>query len=345
VFCVAFVVHFASCVGTEVFAMTARAAIAFLAVLAAWGTAAAQTIGQTTDVTPRGQILPKFKTTQVGEVPKDPQAEIQLVRSRCQEEIAAAEKALGEQKWFAAWDALHRASTLAIDPAHALRIRALLQQLEAEGRKLLEKADAAYEAGKFADAIAQYTSVSRLFGGLPCASDARGSLKKAESDPLAQKALQELKATEQDTLVQRVLAKYFGGPSASTRPAAATRPTAMAQPADRVGQIRQIPAQDAIAVIDTLQRIVNLYPLSPTADRARQDLQSLQADNDFQASLQRARDSQQARSLYQRARAFLSAGMADKALEDCREIIRRFPNSPEAAQAKAILGDRPPTGK
>lgn len=279
--------------------------------------------------------LPNGTVVDMGSRKQSGEAERQRMNKRCREELTAAEKALADGKWHKAWRSLKLAAALATDQGQADHISRLLGKLEDEGQKLIRQADQACNSGKYAQAVQKYTVVSRRFGALPSAAAARKSLKDIASDPVAQEVLQEAKAVELEKLVNRILARHLPKAEANSVLSVGRRPTT--QPSDRVDLIKAIPPEEADSVINTLWRIVKMYPLCPTARRAKADLKSLKADKTFQASMKRFRDRRKARGLLQRAQAFAGAGLADKAMQDFKEIIRLYPDTPEARDARRML--------
>jgi len=279
--------------------------------------------------------LPDGTVVDLGTRKDSGDAERQRMHKRCEEELAAAQKALADKKWHNAWQSLKLAAALATDQGQVDRISRMLGQLQDEGKKLLQQADQAYDSGKYGQAVEEYTGVSRRFGALPCAAAARKSLDQINSDPVAQEVLQEAKAAELEKLVTATIARHLSKAEANSALSPGRRPTT--QPTERVALIKALTPDQADSVVNTLGRIVKMYPLCPAARRAKADLKSLQADKDFQASLKLFRNRRRARGLLQRARAFASAGLADKAIQDFKEVIRLYPDTPEAQDARRVI--------
>jgi len=247
----------------------------------------------------------------------------------CRKEIDAARAQVAAKKWAKARMILDRAQTLAADKAQARQIGELYLQIDDEGRRQLRQARQEYERGGYLDAIKAFEAIKRTFGALPSGLAAKRAIEQSERDPAARAAVQEVKAGALDELVDRIL--RIPGSSAS-RPA--SRP---ATQADRPARIKKLTIERQAKAVDLLERIAKLYGASPTGQRATADLKTLRADKAFITALERHRNARKAANALKRAQVYQKAGLTTKAVQYYRQLLRDYPDSEQAAEARAAI--------
>lgn len=109
----------------------------------------------------------------------------------------------------------------------------------------------------------------------------------------------------------------------------------------RIEQIRELPTDKQLRAVALLERIVELYPDTPTGARAEKDLQAIAADADWAALLKEQARVQQAEQLYKKAELYWNAGLDEKADLYFRQIRADFPGTDAARRAEARLQHAP----
>ncbi len=264
-----------------------------------------------------------------GEIKKDPQEELRRQREACRRQIAATRKKIAAGKWGEARKAADRARLLAVDMAQLDQVRRLYVDLDREAQRQLAEAERVYADGKYVEAIDAFGLIGRIFGGLPAGVAARRAADFAKQDPAAQAAVQESKAAMMNKLVAGILR---GRKKSASRPT--TRPTTRPT---RVEQIKELPTPRQMRVVDLLTKMSKTFGASPSGKRAGADLKALLADKAFAAKLARHRRSKQARTALKKAEIYENAGLTAKAAEYYRQLVSDFPDTDEAAKAKAVL--------
>ena len=268
----------------------------------------------------------------IGQVKKDPKADLKEQRKATAKRIAEARAKLIRKKWGEARRILDRARMFAAEKSQANSIRSLYQQIDREGQRQVAAGREAYRKGNFLEALDSFERISKTFGWLGSGVAAGEAIKRAEKDPSAQGAIQESKAAGLNKLVERILKTYHrkaGGAAApSTRPS--TSPT-------RTELIKNLPLPKQSRAVDLLTRISETYPTCPTGKRAAGELEQLYADEVFIEKLKAFRAVRKARAALRKAEMYRSAGMLDKAVQSYQRVIRDFPGTEQAAAAKLEL--------
>jgi len=271
--------------------------------------------------------FPDGTTFRMGQIKEDPQKLLQRQREACARRIGKARSQLADKQWGQARITLDRCRLLAADQSQADTIMSLYKQVDAEGRRRLKEADEAYRDGRFLAALAAYESISRVFGWLPSGQAAKKAIKRAESDPLAQAAVQEPTAVGLSKLIDGIVRQ---GRQGRSRPA--SRP---ASAPSRVSRIRQLAVDKQAKVVDLLEKIVRNCPLAPTGKLAAAELAQLRADQAFTDALKAYRRTSKAVRALKRARMYDKAGMTEKAVDYYRQVIVDFPDTDQAIAAEA----------
>lgn len=275
------------------------------------------------------ETLQSGTSVRSGEIKKDPQEELRRQRETCRRRIDATRKKIAAGKWGEARKTADRARLSAVDMAQLDQVRRLYVELDKEAHRQLAEAERVYADGKYVEAIKAFGLIGRIFGGLPAGMAARRAADFAKQDPEAQAAVQELKAAMMDKRVAKIL---LGRKKSTSQPT--TRPTT--QPT-RVEQIKKLPTPRQMRVVDLLTKMSKTFGASPSGKRAGADLKALLADKAFAAKLARRRRSEQARNALKMAETYDNAGLTAKAAEFYKQLVRNFPDTHEAAKAKAAL--------
>lgn len=295
--------------------------------------------GQTTKII-RGQIA--GQNVVMGSIGGDSSAsEIEATRNRCRQLTAEAQAHLAKSEFFQARDTAMRACNLVVDQPSADELLKILQKLQDEGQQQFDAASKLYDNKQYDQAIKQLTVVWQTFNGLPSGQRASEMLKAAEKEPAVRQFLQEAKASAMlamfDVNLQRAL-------QPATRPASqpttgpATAPASQPiLPDSRVDRILLLPVDKQLEMVERLEQIVHLYAAVPSGQAADKDLKALQADKKLQESLAHRKAERQADGALSKADMYSTSGLRDKAIEYYRDVIQQFPNTPQAAKAKAAL--------
>lgn len=256
--------------------------------------------------------------------------------------LTNARRELEGRNWGQARLYLKLAEGAMIDKSQAPPIAALYQKLEKEGRKLLRQAEEKYTRKEYAEALVQYQRIVMAFGRLPCARAARDAVAAAEKNPEIQEVLQEAKAQVLGETIEKIIARADAAePPAATGPdkvkGKGPKPKGRPPRPSRVERIRKLNAENQIRVMDLLEKLAKLYPITPTGRRAGEDLQELQSDEEFRLALSQRRLAVKAGAALRRARTYEQAGMGDKAVEYYEQVVRDYPDTPEAREAQSRI--------
>ena len=290
-----------------------------------------------------GKRGPDGRTATLGQKTEDPEKEKKRMAKRCRHHIAKAREHLAAERWGKARESLNMAQSVAVERSLALEILDIYKQLDAEGARLLAQADKLYNEGKYLEALKSYGRISREFASLPVGWSAAAALRSAKNDPVVRNYIQEAAAQVLAELANRKIAAFFRAKARSTtKPATkpAKAPTSM--PAGRVEQIRQLDIETQLEVVDLLKKIAKLYGSSPTGKKAVADLETLKQDKPLQQRLARHRLARKARQAFKLAEMYHAGGLLEKAAEYYREVIRKYPETPEAEEAEKALIDLAP---
>lgn len=282
----------------------------------------------------RGQgIRFRKKGVGMGTIKEDPAARKRRLEKAFAEEVAAAQREMGKQNWREARSHLNIAEGLMIEKAQKDQLKGMYDKLEEAGRKLFNDATKQFKAKEYGKALRDFQRISVTFGQLPCARDARSAIEQAASVPDVQMVLQDIKAAAVDEKVGRIIeAKLSSEGDGSPKPPAPVKGKTPRK-SRRVNQIRKLPPETQIEVVDLLTMVAEHYPLSPTGKRAEQDLQELYSDDAFRTALDLHRLAEKAKAALRRAETYRKSGMHDKAREYYKEVIQKYPDSPEANEA------------
>ena len=171
--------------------------------------------------------------------------------------------------------------------------------------------------------------IQRDFALLPVAQSASRLEKAAEQDPHAIAALQQRDA--QDLRNQLEVTLGLHASAAQSQAATATAP------ADWTACVYTLPEEKQARAVDLLGRLSSQYPASASGKQAADTLKTLESDKAFSRKLEQYRQAQQAQSLLQKAQSYEKANLAEQARKAYQEIVDRFPDSPQASQARAAL--------
>jgi len=268
-----------------------------------------------------------------GTIKEDPAARKRRLKKAFTDEVAAAQREMGKKDWRAARSHLNVAEAVIIDKAQKDQLKALYVKLEEAGRTLYNAAAKQFKAKEYGTALRAFQRISVTFGQLPCAREARTVIEKAASLPDVQAVLQDIKAAAVDEKVGRIIeAKLSSEGNGSPTPPKPAKGKAPRKPR-RVPQIRKLPLETQIEVVDLLTMAAERYPLSPTGKRAEQDLQELYSDDGFRTALDLHRLSERAKAALRRADTYRKSGMNDKAREYYKEVVQKYPDTPQAYEA------------
>ena len=281
----------------------------------------------------RGQgIRFRKKGVGMGTITESPAARKRRLKKAFSEEVAAAQREMGKQNWREARSHLNIAEGLATEKAQKDQLKGLYLKLEEVGRKLFNAATMQFKAKEYGKALREFQQISVVFGQLPCARDARDAIEQAASVPQVQAVLQDIKASAIDEKVDRIIVETLSSEgNGSGEPAKPAKGTP--RKPRRVNQIRKLPPETQVEVVGLLTTVAEQYPLSPTGKQAEQDLQELYSDEEFRTKLDLQRLVEKAKAALRRAETYRKSGMHEKAREYYKEVVQKYPDSPEADEA------------
>jgi len=280
------------------------------------------------------QTLPGRRKVSMGQSRGRQANDLESHRKSCDRKISDARKLLAQHEWYKARTALEKAAAMAVDKGQASAIGPLLMQIDQEGRRQVKLAAGEYRQGRYISALKAFESISTVFGQLPSGQLARQELAQSKSDPLVRKAIEESKALAMDQLILNLLKTGRPGQKSPTTRQASSQP---ASRPSRVGAIKALSLKKQDRILRLLERIAGRFPDCKTGQLAVADLAQLRRDEEFFTKLSAYRVSRQARLALSNARMYHNSGMKAKAIESYNEVIRRFGDTPEAAEAKRKL--------
>ena len=258
-----------------------------------------------------------------------------MIQKRVQDLIKAAQKHIAASRWYEAKEATDQAKKQDLKKSQKTAINELYRRLDAEGQRQLTQAKQDYAAKRYLQAIQAYERIFGTFKPLPASVAAYQALKQARSDPAARAAILEAKAATLSKEIDEILAKCNKAPAGDAVPTpSASDAGSAAKAASRVEQIRQLPIARQAEAIRLLEVLAGQYGKTPTGQQAAYDLKSLGSDEALMAAVTRYRATEEARSAYAEAEAYLAVGMQDKAMECLETLMKHFPDTPAATDAR-----------
>lgn len=289
--------------------------------------------------------LPNGKTIGMGSSHQDAKKLIAERKASFRTAMRRGEASFEKKNYGAAREATDSAKHLLTDKDDVERLVDLMQKLEVVGAAQLKANQKLLAEKKYKKYLRGLRRIAYQFGTLPCGQRARNRLIDAANDPNMQAGLQELKAAGLEQLVQQIVEGHFRARARSVKakqPASSggkdtedtqARPGPTTMPAGRAERIKLMDAKKQARVVTLLQQIVKLFPHSAAAERARDDLDVLLADKAFVQKLAVAEAGRDAKRAFCKAENYHRAGLNAKAIKLYKEVIKKFPDTPQAKQA------------
>jgi len=260
-----------------------------------------------------------------------PEKELKRMMRGAEHHLDRAAKQLADGHLSPACRALASAKHLCITADLWSRWSDLAGKLQKIGAERFSAAEELYQRGEYLRAVEAYRQIAATFPLLPVGQAARQALIEARDDPEVQAAINEARA-----------ARLFDRLAAMLAPT--TAPTT--RPADNAARRRAVTAAAITALkddafrraVDILEDIVRSFGGAPTADKAGAILRTILADAEAKARLDRLRRARRMEQALAKARMYHKAGLVAKAAEMYRQVIKDFPDTPQAAQAAGYLG-------
>jgi hypothetical protein len=261
-----------------------------------------------------------------------------------QELVDASAKAMERQDWMAASAGWREAKRLARKPDDRQLVKDLEARLADAGKTQIEQARQMIRDKAYVEALDQYDLISRAFAGTWPGGQATRILQHAATDPVLKLPYQEVRARrlseELDQFIhdaQHQEQAAQNPPAPQTQPAGTRpfRPLPLGGP-QRVSAMASLDPTQRGRAIDMLARIVRECSLSPTGKLAQMDLEDLNQRGLVQ-EVQVQQDRQEARRLLQTAHNYRANNRADLAAPIYQQIIRDYPDTPEAKEALEAL--------
>lgn len=315
-----------------------------------------------------GIRMPDGKTVGMGQVTKSPEQLLRERRAQFERLMEGAEEFYQKKRWSAALENASLARGAIIDTADRDRVITLLEELNKEGHIQLGEAKRLYEAGKYKESLRALRRVAYHFRGLSSGTTAAGLVRQAKHDPKMQAGLQEARAAGLTRLINSIILNHYRQEERkarktqpTTRPAPVTPATPKVAagadlddpdapemptenlpanlPATRVDQIRGLPHDKQARVMTLMVQLAKLFPRAESGQRAARDVMTLQTDKSFMDHLARTARAREAKRALSKAQTYHKGGLLDKSVLLYRDVIKRFPDTPQAAEAKKALLD------
>ncbi len=290
----------------------------------------------------RGSLQDPKTQVRFGEGTADGDERTRERREAAEKELASARAYITEEKWLEGRRSLDSAMRFAVDDPQRKQITALYKELASEAQRQLDEAKSAYEKKKYAEAIEAFARIGSVFGRAPAAVKARRAIEEAEHDPDARSAAQDHRASMQEKLIEKMLSASDPHPTSAPTSQPASQPTSnpTSNPTSaptRLSRIKRLPLPRQLEIMERLKRISSKFPDTPAGKRAADDVEAMKADEAYMASEAKLRRAHQAQRALKKAEMYEKAGLTAKAVRYYEELIEDFPNTPEAAKAKAKL--------
>ncbi len=219
------------------------------------------------------------------------------------ETLEKAKKAFEEKKYSEAAEAARKITSLGITAPVSDEAAALLANIEALGRDLLDKAKTELAAGSVLAAVAALRSVKKDFAGLDCARAAADREKELLADPAVRRKIAEeearLRQEEAENAASESLAK-----------AAALLASGK--------------AAEALKAFDEVAR---KHPSTAAGKDAADRAAKMRADKGLMAGLDLEKNLKSAKGWYQMAENLRKNGKRDEALKYYRKIVDLVPDT------------------
>lgn len=217
-------------------------------------------------------------------------------------------------------------------------------------KELFKKGETAFEEGDFPIAYAYFEVVasSQVTGAEQLRNQARERLTEIEAEAIARYDGADVKFRQGDyvpsALLLNEILDLFPYTSVADRARnmlrrLTARPDAAAAVMYAKGK-RHEDAEDYVKAVEIYAEVVEQYPTQLDGMRAKIRLDKLRSDPEVIEILRRAREFEayaEAPKLLNLGRNYLLNDQYDRAREKLDEIVRRFPDSPEATEARELL--------
>ena len=256
------------------------------------------------------------------------------------------------KRWLPATETAMGAALTVSDAEDIKVLQEVLIAIDTEGQSQLKDAEGLYQTKKYPQAMRGYRCVAFNFGNLPCGKQARARLKALSKDPALRTQALEIRAALIDDRIRTIVSGYYkakaraAAQKANPKPKTKSDPTAAKKtpvdnlgmpggemPADRAERIKGLDPRRQAQVLTLLQQIIKAYGDSPTGQRARQDYEKLLLDRTFVQTVARMRAGQDVKRALSKAESYRKAGMRKKAIVLYRDVVKRYPDTPEAQVA------------
>ena len=175
---------------------------------------------------------------------------------------------------------------------------------------------------------------------MPCAAEAAKALKELESDPKVRAKLREEQARKLDDLLNGIVeagsAKDASGADQKQISEDEAKQTRRDEPS-RAEKIKGLVIEKQDRALEILEKLASLYGDTEAGREASKDLETLKADTELMAAVEKHRRQSLAKGLYDVAVSYMKAGLKDKALKQFEKVVEEFPESDAAADARSQI--------
>jgi len=215
-----------------------------------------------------------------------------------------------------------------------VNVGALKNQLNEACQAILAAADADYAAGRYKEALKQYTRISVNVSGLPAAKEALQKLQAAKNDPAVRTAEREAEAENRYSAVTAMIEADKKALAEKAKPNLGEQPAD--QPSD-IDIVLKMTMPKKASILRTLDGLKSQYPDTEAGKEAIELLTQMQANEELIKAVNQWQSQDKVRQLFQKARTYETNNMPDKAIGFYEELLRDYPDSEYAEKAKARL--------
>ena len=254
--------------------------------------------------------------------------------------VGSASQAAEQRDWQSAARDWRAARGLARTSKDRQQLKPLEGRLKEAALAELKQARQMLRDRAFAEAVERYDWVAQTFAGLTPAAQAQSWLERAAKDPVLRLPYQEVQARklyrQVDDLVRKSQQQTGGGAGSASQPA-----PMILESFQRAEAIAKLGPADQATAVRLLAQIVREYGQSPTGRLAGADLEALR-EAGVVHDVQMRQGRREAIRLLGLAENYRQNGRYDAAREVYERVIREYPETPEADEARRALRNSEP---
>jgi tetratricopeptide (TPR) repeat protein len=274
----------------------------------------------------------------MGIIPDDPEVQHAAYRKKAEDDYNAGLKAKAAGDLETAVRLLSgvvELSKMRIDSPYPEKAYAELEVIEAQAKQELAVARSLVAGTDPAAGLGELKRIVRVYFGLPTAKVAGTLVRQLEADPAFQASLRAARLTVEVKRAETLETQA----AALLEPPAPPSPDVKTPPAKVLSEQERQAARLAklLEAYEIYGRVVEQGAGTDPAKTAAASRTRLEQDKDLMVLLKQVQAERKAREWLGLANAYFKAGSNDRAREFCQKILSECPQSPQAADAKALL--------